>query len=43
MSVSVKILTPLRTLTDGQAEVSVEEATVEEALNKLGACAVGSE
>ena len=37
MSVSVKIPTPLRTLTDGQAEVSVEAATVEEALHKLHA------
>ncbi len=37
MSVSVKIPTPLRTLTDGQSEVSVEAATVEEALQKLRA------
>ena len=37
MSVSVKIPTPLRTLTDGQAEVTVEAATVEEALYKLRA------
>ncbi len=37
MSVSVKIPTPLRTLTDGQAEVPVEAATVQEALQKLGA------
>ena len=37
MSVTVKIPTPLRTLTDGQAEVTVEAATVEEALYKLRA------
>ncbi len=35
MSVNVKIPTPLRTLTAGKAVVSVEAATVEEALTKL--------
>ena len=35
MSVNVKIPTPLRTLTSGQAEVTVDAATVEEALQKL--------
>ena len=37
MSVTVKIPTPLRSLTNGQAEGSVEAATVEEALEKLSA------
>ena len=35
MSVNVKIPTPLRTLTAGQGEVSVEASTVEEAFQKL--------
>lgn len=37
MSVSVKIPTPLRTLTGGEAEVFVEADTVKEAFEKLGA------
>ena len=35
MSVNVKIPTPLRTLTSGKGEVSVEASTVEEAFQKL--------
>jgi molybdopterin converting factor small subunit len=35
MSVNVKIPTPLRTLTSGQAEIAVDAATVAEALQKL--------
>jgi molybdopterin synthase sulfur carrier subunit len=35
MSVSVKIPTPLRSLTDGKAEVPIEAATVGEALERL--------
>ena len=37
MAVSVKIPTPLRTMTSGQAEVAVEAGTVAEALNQLTA------
>jgi len=37
MSVSVKIPTPLRSLTKGKAEISVEAATVAEALQEVGA------
>ena len=35
MSVNVKIPTPLRTLTSGKGEVSVEASTVEEAFARL--------
>lgn len=35
MSVTIKIPTPLRPLTGGQAEVPIEAATVGEALEKL--------
>lgn len=37
MSVNVRIPAPLRTLTSGKGELSVEAATVEEALRKLNA------
>jgi molybdopterin synthase sulfur carrier subunit len=36
MSVHVKIPTPLRSLTGGQAEIGVDAQTVGEALEKLG-------
>lgn len=37
MAVSVKIPTPLRTMTSGKSEVAVEASTVAEALNQLTA------
>ncbi len=37
MAVSVKIPTPLRTMTSGKSEVAVEAGTVAEALNQLTA------
>jgi hypothetical protein len=37
MSIKVKIPTPLRVLTAGQAEVPVEASTVDEALKLLNA------
>jgi molybdopterin synthase sulfur carrier subunit len=41
MSVNVRIPTPLRTLTAGKGEVSVDATTVEEAFKKLDAEFIG--
>lgn len=35
MSITVRIPTPLRSLTDGQDEVAIEGSTVEEIINNL--------